>query len=346
MAYARGSATRATRPARVEFVGDAAQQHFDQRLAIIGQIVDPIARLPSPRAGAGARRRVETDAVGDPAVAVGIVGEHDRDPPLGHRRGAEARPGGRQLRGELHPVGDGAKPTMLLSVAGSKRLRVLNATARLSTRPSSSGRATFIARSRADRPRVPARQAASLPPASTTWSTDRARPAAWDAMHPGPRRRPVAFRTTDACARCRRSRTSGAPIGSLRLAVKIGNAFNRSLPRRLDQRDRWHLQVACLDQSAIEHQGRDRSVRLAQCLCTAWRSGCARPGQYRPARSSGAGSRQGSSLPSRRRRRRGTDPRCRDRRAPGTARAGGTPRRARLQPATPGRADRRPAAAS
>ena len=50
-------------------------------------------------------------------------------------------------------------------------------------------------------------------------------------MRPEPRRRTRSRSGRPMRARrSRRSRTNGAPIGSLRLAVKIGNAFSRSLP--------------------------------------------------------------------------------------------------------------------
>ena len=89
-----------------EVIGDAGEKRLDQGLAVLGRPIDPIAGLAqSLEQPHRARRRVQADAVGDPAVAIGIVGEHDRDPPQGDRRGAEPRPGGRQLRREPDPVG-------------------------------------------------------------------------------------------------------------------------------------------------------------------------------------------------------------------------------------------------
>ena len=53
----------------------------------------------------GAGRRIEADAVGDPAVAIGVVGEHDRDPARGRGRAGEPGPGSRQRSDEVDPVG-------------------------------------------------------------------------------------------------------------------------------------------------------------------------------------------------------------------------------------------------
>ena len=125
--------------------------------------------------------------------------------------------------------------------------------------------------------------------------------------------KPVAFRMTDAGAARREGRGPAARrSASLRLAAKIGSAFSRSPPSACDQRidDR---EVACLHQRPIEHEGRDRPSGC-QCRRSVCEVGLRQPGQYRPARSSGAGSGQGSSLPSSARGvGAGTDRRCRGR---------------------------------
>ena len=63
------------------------------------------------------------------------------------------------------------RSTMSASVARRRRPAPLNETARVMMRPSISGSATFIARSRGRRPRVPSRQASASPPAKITCST-------------------------------------------------------------------------------------------------------------------------------------------------------------------------------
>ena len=52
----------------------------------------------------GARRGIESDAVGDTAVTVGIIGQYNRHPPVCLRGSPQPRPARRQLGDKLHPV--------------------------------------------------------------------------------------------------------------------------------------------------------------------------------------------------------------------------------------------------
>ncbi len=245
-----------------------AKQHFDQRLAIIRQIVDPIARLPHRLEQAhGARRRVETDAVGDPAVAVGIVGEHDRDPPLGHRRGAEARPGRCKRGGEGNPV---LRRGEADDIALGRRIE---APARLE-RDGPAQHAAIELRQGDVHRQIARRQPACAGPPG--------RFAAAREHHLEDRAVGLVQRSGTPCAR----RRDGEPgrvqddrclrplqkVADQRRTDRVLEAGGEDRQRvqpfvaeRLDQRID-HLQVTCLDQSPIEHQSRDRSVRLPMPL--------------------------------------------------------------------------------
>ena len=92
---------------RAEVVGHPARHQPHQRGAVLWGIADGIARLAKrPHDRRGARRRIETDAVADPAVAIGIVGKHERDPPLGGRQGAQPRPVGGEVGDERDAIGE------------------------------------------------------------------------------------------------------------------------------------------------------------------------------------------------------------------------------------------------
>ena len=108
--------------------------------------------------------------------------------------------------------------------------------------------------------------------------------------------------------------------------MKIGKRVQARVAERSDQRvDRPR------DRPPGPSAGRRPAPRPARsgCQCASHRrraSGCPRLGQYRPARSSGAGSRRVLARPSRRAGVGRNWPRCRDRPRPGSARAGGRPR--------------------
>ncbi len=111
---------------------------------------------------------------------------------------------------------------MSVWVSASKRAAALNEIARLRTRPSTSGSATFMAMSRAARPYVPSRHAASLPPENTTWSTGQSAPTKGVSVAAAPgveTANPVALRITAAGAPASVSPRKPAETGSLRLVT-------------------------------------------------------------------------------------------------------------------------------
>ena len=94
-------------PARLHGrIGRPGQQAVDQRVAVRRQVFDAVFR---PRHGAQqghrAGRGIEPDAVADAPVAVGIVGEHQSDAPLGRGPAAQLRPGGGEIGDEGDAVG-------------------------------------------------------------------------------------------------------------------------------------------------------------------------------------------------------------------------------------------------
>ena len=114
-----------------------------------------------------------------PAVARGIVGEHERDARARQRRARELRPSA--------PPSSATKRRALGLDADTRRRRAarerarrsspLKLTARVMMRPSTSGSTTLIARSRGDRPVEPgAPVARTLPPLTITCSTGRSQP--------------------------------------------------------------------------------------------------------------------------------------------------------------------------
>ncbi len=131
-------------------------------------------------------------------------------------------------------------------------------------RPSTSGRATFIAMSRAARPWVPSRQAASLEVANTTCSTGQSAAAngVCAASPPGAATaKPVAFRITSGGASASTSSRIAAATGSFRLATNTGSAFSPRRARPVDQGiDRG--EVSRLHQRPVEDDGRDRPALL------------------------------------------------------------------------------------
>ena len=85
------------------------RQAGHQGLGRLGGALDAVA-LGGEAAEHGRRggRGVEPHAVGQPPVAVGVVGQHQGHPALRARRAAQARPGGREVGHEGHAVGPGA----------------------------------------------------------------------------------------------------------------------------------------------------------------------------------------------------------------------------------------------
>ena len=125
----------------------------------------------------------------------------------------------------------GSWTTRQLSVAASKALADLNEIARASTRPSTSGSATFIARSRGLRPRVLSRHHAASLPASTTWSTTASQPANGPEIPSAPgveTAKPVAFSTTSGPVSASTRSTTPAAAGSLRLVTASATASSPS----------------------------------------------------------------------------------------------------------------------
>ena len=107
----------------------------------------------------------------------------------------------------------------------SNRASPLKDTARERMRPSTSGSATFIAMSRAESPRVPARQSFSFPPENTTCSTGA--PVAFKgesaAGLPGVETaNPVPFSTTPASLSISSDSMIPAETGSFRLVQYSG----------------------------------------------------------------------------------------------------------------------------
>ena len=115
------------------------------------------------------------------------------------------------------------------SVAASKNASPLKPTARASTRPSISGSATFMAMSRAPRPRVPSRQAASVPAESTACSTG----APWSPLSgfsAPPTANEVRLTITSGGASARSARSVSAESGSFSEATKTGSGASPSRP--------------------------------------------------------------------------------------------------------------------
>ena len=102
---ARKGLVDASRRQRLRIVGRAGHQPGDQRVAVLRNVLHPVAG-GGKRAqhGDGARRRIQADAVADAAVPVRIVGKDDGDPPLGGRRPPQPHPVGSEFGDEGDPV--------------------------------------------------------------------------------------------------------------------------------------------------------------------------------------------------------------------------------------------------
>ena len=183
-----------------------ARQPLHQPSAVLRQIGDSVARALERAQDLDRRgRRVESDAVAEPPVRCRIVGEHERDAALGCRRAREPDPARRELGDEARAVRlDLILDHVDLGARAAPR-RPLKLTARVMMRPSVSGSTTLIARSRGERPLVPSRQSATLPPLVITCSIGRSRPSA-------PDREPVPLEARD--------REAGRVEHDLRLAPR------------------------------------------------------------------------------------------------------------------------------
>ena len=115
-------------------------------------------------------------------------------------------------------------------VASSKRASVLNATARVRMRPSTSGSATFMAMSRGERPRVASAHCRSVAPAKIACSTGT--PASANGVSCGaPGRetaKPVALRTISGSVVRMSVPISSAAGASRRLVTKMGSGSSPS----------------------------------------------------------------------------------------------------------------------
>ena len=97
------------RPRRRPGVGRAGQQARHQRGAVFRNVANAVPGLVhGPQHIDCGLRRIEADAVADAAVAVRVIGEDDRDAPLGGRLDAQPCPVARQIGDESDPVGDRA----------------------------------------------------------------------------------------------------------------------------------------------------------------------------------------------------------------------------------------------
>ena len=130
--------------------------------------------------------------------------------------------------------GTGSYATSEHCVDASKRASPLKETARERMRPSTSGSATFMAMSRAERPRVPARQLFSSPPENTTCSTGAPVAASGESTVglPGVETaNPVPLSTSPAPLSASSVSTTPAETGSFRLVQYSGRQstpFRRS----------------------------------------------------------------------------------------------------------------------
>ena len=117
-------------------------------------------------------------------------------------------------------------------VASSNQASPLKLTARARMRPSISGRATFMAMSRAERPPVPVSHASSVPPAKIacrTGTPGRSRGVGWCWAACGEETaKEVALITTAGGASANKVASVAAETGSLSEATKTGSGFRPS----------------------------------------------------------------------------------------------------------------------
>src|SRR5262249_36913628 len=128
--------------------------------------------------------RVQADGVADPGVLAGVVGQQDGDALVGVGGAAQAHP----VAGQVGDAGDGVGAGrggghrrvkgggvggggLGGARAGSWASVFLNETAVVMIRPSNSGRATFMATSRGERPATLAAQTFSLLEQKMAWRT-------------------------------------------------------------------------------------------------------------------------------------------------------------------------------
>ena len=116
---------------------------------------------------------------------------------------------------------------MFVSTRSSKRAAALKETARLSTRPSTSGSETFMPRSRAVSPCPEASQASRDDPEKTICKTGAPVSSSTVGLRPAPgaeTAKLVAFSVTCGWICAKAARTVSIDAGSLRLETKSGNA--------------------------------------------------------------------------------------------------------------------------
>ncbi len=88
-------------------VAGAGEEALHQRGGVLRHAAGAVPRRAERIEDRDRRLRgVEPDPVADAAVAVGVVGKDDRDPPLGRRRRAQPRPVAREVGDKRDPVGD------------------------------------------------------------------------------------------------------------------------------------------------------------------------------------------------------------------------------------------------
>jgi hypothetical protein len=99
--------TLAQRAALYGGVGWPFRQPSHQRVATVRHIRDPVARsLQGPQHIDSAGRRIQPDAIAHAPVAVGVVREHQGDPPFTRRCAPQPGPVGGQRGGKIGAVGD------------------------------------------------------------------------------------------------------------------------------------------------------------------------------------------------------------------------------------------------
>ena len=98
---------RQTRDARpVERVGRPLLQQLHHRGGVIGRLADAIAFAAHRGEHIDqALRRIEADAVGEPSVAVGIIGEHKGDTARSRFGPPQSHPGQREIGGRVDAIG-------------------------------------------------------------------------------------------------------------------------------------------------------------------------------------------------------------------------------------------------
>ncbi len=155
----------------------------------------------------------------------------------------------------------GRMVTMSHSVAASRRADDLNATARVMTRPSTSGSAMFMAMSRGPSPAAESRHCSSVVPARITCNTGQSAAANGDAAAlPGAATaKAVVVNATSGGCVASISVNVAVATGSLRLETKTGSTF---MPRDCNAAIMESMTTVSprLDQGAIDRERGQRPV--------------------------------------------------------------------------------------